>query len=213
MIISTPQCPLCWETSSYFQSVHNRTYFQCSRCYAVFLDPASRANKEDEKARYLHHQNDVYDLGYQQFTSLISDAVLRDYSPKDKGLDFGAGTGPVIAKLLTDQHFNIRLYDPFFHNHPPLLEEKYDYIVCCEVMEHFYHPAKELALLKRLLKHNARLYCMTEIYNEEIDFKSWHYKSDPTHVFFYHQQSLNYIKEQFGFSKMTVEGRLIIFTA
>jgi SAM-dependent methyltransferase len=176
------------------------------------MDPEHRPNSTDEKARYLHHQNDVNDLGYQQFSSPITSSVLRDFSSEHIGLDFGAGTGPVISKLLTDNKFNISLYDPFFHNHPELLEETYDYIVCCEVMEHFYSPAKEFALLKRLLKPGGKLYCMTELYHEGIDFKSWHYKSDPTHVFFYHQKSLEYIKEQFGFSAFSVEGRLVSYS-
>jgi 2-polyprenyl-3-methyl-5-hydroxy-6-metoxy-1,4-benzoquinol methylase len=177
------------------------------------MDAESRPNSTDEKARYLHHQNDVDDLGYQQFSSPITSSVLRDFSPEHRGLDFGAGTGPVIAKLLTDNQFNISLYDPFFHNHPEMLEETYDYIVCCEVIEHFYTPPKEFALLKRLLKPNGKLYCMTDIYHEGINFKGWHYKSDPTHVFFYHQQSLEYIEEHIGFSKLEIDGRLITFSA
>ena len=209
----TINCPLCSSESTAFYQEKTKSYHQCSSCHAVFLVPDSRPNSSDEKARYLHHQNDVEDIGYQQFSSPITSSVLRDYSPTDNGLDFGAGTGPVIAKLLRDNQFNISLYDPFFHDHPELLDDTYDYIVCCEVIEHFYTPPKEFALLNRLLKPGGRLYCMTELFHDDLDFKSWHYKSDPTHVFFYHQQSLNYIKQQFGFSDVTVDGRLIIFTA
>jgi SAM-dependent methyltransferase len=179
----------------------------------VFLDPDYRPNQADEKARYLHHENDVNDIGYQKFSSPITSSVLRDFTPEHVGLDFGAGTGPVISKLLTDNGFTISQYDPFFHNHPELLEQQYDYIVCCEVIEHFYNPPKEFALLKSLLKPNGKLYCMTDIYHEGINFKGWHYKSDPTHVFFYHQESLEYIQQQFGFSKLSVDGRLIILSS
>jgi SAM-dependent methyltransferase len=159
----------------------------------------------------LIHNNNVDDVRYQQFVSPVTSAVMNDYSPKHKGLDFGAGTGPVISKVLTDNQFNIKAYDPFFHNHPQLLDETYDFIACCEVIEHFYTPCKEFSLLKSLLKPNGRLYCMTDIYNENIDFHGWYYKNDPTHVFFYQQQSFRYIKDKFGFSDVTIDGRLITF--
>ena len=158
------------------------------------------------------HNNDVDDIGYQQFVSPITSAVMNDYSSEHKGLDFGAGTGPVISKVLTDNQFNIKAYDPFFHNHSQLLNETYDFIACCEVIEHFYAPSKEFSLLKSLLKPNGRLYCMTDIYHENIDFHDWYYKNDPTHVFFYQQQSFVYIKEEYGFSDVFIDGRLITFT-
>jgi 2-polyprenyl-3-methyl-5-hydroxy-6-metoxy-1,4-benzoquinol methylase len=176
------------------------------------MDAECLLDAADEESRYLSHNNDVTDKGYQQFVSPITSAVLKYHTPKQKGLDFGAGTGPVIAKVLADNNFKLDLYDPFFHNDVTLLEQQYDYIVCCEVMEHFFQPDKEFALLKRLLKPNGRLYCMTDMYHEQIDFPNWYYQKDNTHVFFYHQSSLNYIKQQFGFSDLAVDGRLIILS-
>ena len=157
------------------------------------------------------HNNDVNDVGYQQFVSPITSAVLNDYSSEHKGLDFGAGTGSVISKILTDDQLHIKAYDPFFHNDTSLLDKTYDFIVSCEVIEHFYTPDKEFQLLKSLLKPNGRLYCMTDIYHEDINFHDWYYKNDATHVFFYHKQSLNYIKEKFGFRDVAIDGRLITY--
>ncbi|HAH33245.1 MAG TPA: methyltransferase, partial [Flavobacteriaceae bacterium] len=75
-----------------------------------------------EKERYLSHQNDVEDSGFQKFVSPIVRAIKANHSPKDKGLDFGAGTGPVVSKLLEDLNYKMALYDPFFHpSKAPLL--------------------------------------------------------------------------------------------
>jgi 2-polyprenyl-3-methyl-5-hydroxy-6-metoxy-1,4-benzoquinol methylase len=177
------------------------------------MDNGDRLKKTEEALRYLDHNNDVTDQGYQQFVSPITSAILQFHSQEQQGLDFGAGTGPVIAKLLADKNFNVVLYDPFFHNDRAVLNEQYDFIICCEVMEHFYQPDKEFSLLKRLLKPNGRLYCMTDLYHENIDFPNWYYQKDNTHVFFYHQQSLVYIKDKFHFSELSVADRLIVFTA
>ena len=204
-------CPLCHKNSSKFYK-NEQQYYQCSACQAVFMDAEYFLGTAEEEARYLSHNNDVTDKGYQQFVSPITSSVLKHQNSKQKGLDFGAGTGPVITKVLEDNNFKLDLYDPFFHNHPVLLEQQYDYIVCCEVMEHFYQPDKEFALLKRLLKPGGRLYCMTDLYHEAIDFPKWYYQNDNTHVFFYHQQSLQYIKQNFGFSDLFVDGRLVIFS-
>ena len=136
---------------------------------------------------------------------------MRDFEPIHKGLDFGAGTGPVISKILQDNNFEIAQYDPFFHNHPELLKKRYDYIACCEVIEHFYNPRKEFQLLRNLLQPNGKLYCMTDIYDQTIDFEKWYYKNDPTHVFIYHKKTVEWIKDKFGFSDVTINDRLITF--
>jgi hypothetical protein len=54
---------------------------------------------------------------------------------------------------------------------------------------------------------------MTDLYHEDINFSKWYYKDDPTHVFFYNTHTLEWIKEHFGFSSLTIDKRLIVFTA
>jgi SAM-dependent methyltransferase len=175
------------------------------------LDPQCYLSKENERKRYQEHNNDIEDPEYQKFVGPIIRGVKQRFDKKHKGLDFGAGTGPVITKLLRDNGYTMELYDPFFCNNPGKLEETYDFIVCCEVMEHFHFPAKEFALLRSILKPNGALFCMTDIYFENIDFRTWYYKNDPTHVFFYHKNSLEWIQSEFKFSALKIEGRLIQF--
>jgi len=208
---SKDHCPLCNSPGKIFYQYKKRLYFQCNRCYGIYVDKILRPDKETEKSRYEEHNNDVYDKNYQKFVSPISSAIMRDFTQNHKGLDFGAGTGPVISKLLKDKGFYIEQYDPFFHNNPNLLDKKYDYIACCEVIEHFHNPQKEFGLLKRMLKKNGRLYCMTDIYDENINFHKWYYKNDPTHVFIYYRNTIHWIKKEFGFINVTIENRLVTF--
>ena len=79
------------------------------------------------------------------------------------------------------------------------------------MIEHFYTPIKEFALLKNLLLKGGILYCMTDIYNQDIDFSSWYYKNDPTHVFIYQKNTINWIKNEFDFCDVKIIGRLITF--
>lgn len=173
---------------------------------------ASLPDAQTEIARYRTHNNDVEDLGYQKFVSPIVSAVIKDFtSEKSSGLDFGAGTGPVITKLLKENGFDLAPYDPFFHNRPELLEKQYDFIVCCEVMEHFHKPLEEFQRLKDLLCPGGKIYCMTHLYTSDIHFDNWYYKNDPTHVFIYRAETIQFITRSVGFSAVKNTGRLIIF--
>jgi SAM-dependent methyltransferase len=204
-------CPLCRNSGTVFYQFKERLYYKCSNCSGVFVDEGLRPDRVTEKVRYETHNNDVNDENYQQFVSPITSAILSAYTPNDKGLDFGAGTGPVISKVLEDNNYSIVQYDPLFHNHPELLNDTYDYIACCEVIEHFYNPMEEFSLLKKILKTGGILYCMTDIYNESIDFHKWYYKNDPTHVFIYKKRTIQWIQQEFGFLNVTIADRLITF--
>ncbi|PKD21303.1 hypothetical protein APR40_07300 [Salegentibacter salarius] len=163
-----------------------------------------------EKSRYLEHNNDVTDERYQKFTSPITHYILKNFSPLDKGLDFGSGTGPVISSMLEQHNYIVKKYDPYFANFPDLLEEKYDYIFACEVVEHFYNPRAEFLKLKSLLKPEGALILMTLLYNGDLDFKNWRYRMDPTHVFIYQKETFQFIKDSMDFKKLIIDGRLIV---
>jgi ribosomal protein L37AE/L43A len=205
-------CPLCGQPSTVFAQLKQGIYHQCPNCAGIFLDAAYRLGAEEEEARYQEHNNDVEDPRYQHFVAPVTSAICTDFSPQHQGLDFGAGTGPVISKILHDRHYQIAQYDPFFHPYPALLTEQYDYIACCEVMEHFFSPYQEFFRLQGLLRPQGKLYCVTDLYTQGLDFQSWYYKNDPTHVFFYQQRTLDWIKEAFCFASLRVEGRLLVFS-
>lgn len=204
-------CPLCSSQSNFYATARGRNYLRCTSCLSVFLDPTQCLSVEDEEIRYRKHNNNILDLGYQKFVQPIVDGVTRKYSPNHMGLDYGAGPGPVASHLLLQQGFELVLFDPFFHNNPEVLLSQYDFIICSEVAEHFYNPYIEFAKLRSLLKPKGTLFCLTDIFPDDVDFQNWHYKNDETHVFFYHSKALDYIVTEFGFKRVDVNGRLIEF--
>jgi SAM-dependent methyltransferase len=203
-------CPLCHTA---LNKVLHQDYLICDTCSGIVKDESRLLSSEDEKNRYLKHENDVNDLGYQNFTAPITHAVLRDFNKDNIGLDFGAGPSSVISKILRDHNYTILEYDPFFQPDKNLLNQKYDYIVCCEVMEHFYKPAEEFSLLKSRLKPNGKLYCMTHLYDSTINFEKWYYRNDATHVFIYQADTIQFIHKELGFSNVEIDKRLITFSA
>ena len=202
-------CTLCNSVAILFHQYQKRAYFKCKFCRSVVLHPDHYLCSDMEKERYEKHNNDVNDLGYQAFVYPVTDAIQNKFNAScHTGLDFGAGTGPVITSMLKKQGFHVDLYDPFFWNDPSKLDYRYDFIFCCEVIEHFHHPAREFKLLRSLLNPGGSLFCMTDFYSEETNFPGWYYKNDETHVFFYHKKAMKWIQENFGFSRLIITNRL-----
>lgn len=204
-------CPLCNGESPHFGKFSRRDFFECSHCKSIFSDPSKHLDPEQEVARYLTHNNDVEDPGYRTFVSPIVEHVLSKYTSQHIGLDFGAGSGPVISKMLNEKGYSIDQYDPFFFNNVEVFYKNYDYIICCEVIEHFYQPRKEFDQLRNMLNPGGELICMTDMYTDGIDFEKWYYKNDPTHVFFYNPKTVEIIQSEFKFSDAKISNRLIRF--
>ncbi|NLK63205.1 MAG: class I SAM-dependent methyltransferase [Fusobacteria bacterium] len=205
------KCPLCGQNSKLFFIKNSLNYYKCENCYGIYLDKSNHLSPLEEKSRYEKHNNDVSDNGYRKFVSPITDNILMKQNTKQIGLDFGSGKNSATSAVLKEYGYNINLYDPFFNKNSAFLNLKYNYIICCEVMEHFFNPATEFNLLYSLLCEDGRLYCMTDIYKESTNFSSWYYKEDLTHVFFYQDKTLYWIKEQYNYKNVFIDKRLIIF--
>ncbi len=207
---SSITCTLCGSTAKPFAQAHNRHYFSCPECNAIVLDPDQYVSRDDEIYRYETHNNDVEDPRYQNFVQPLVDALEEKCMPGSRGLDYGSGTGPVAAKLLRDDGFDITTYDPFFDRDPAALRGRYDFIISSEVVEHFHEPAKEFRFLKALLNPRGHLFCMTLRYSSDIDFEKWHYIHDETHVIFYREETARWMQKAFQFKSLELEERIFI---
>ncbi len=195
-----------------FYKSKKQHFYTCNNCLGIYVRHDLRPTISAEKARYEEHNNDIENKGYQNFVQPIVNEVINNQEIQQSGLDYGAGTGPVISNILYQKGYNIELFDPFFHATSKELNKKDDYILCCVVVEQFYNPYAEFEKLKNLLKPGGKIYIMTDIYNDSIDFKKWYYKNDITHVFIYRKKSLKWIEENINFANLKIENRLIIFS-
>lgn len=185
-------------------------YFSCTTCSALIKDGIFYLSPEDEKAIYEIHNNDVEDPRYQKFVSPVTSHVTNHFQKNSLGLDYGCGAAPVVTKVLTDRGYNIKPYDPFFNPEDGYLELTYDYIVACEVFEHFHQPAEEIEKLVSMLKPNGELIIHTMLYHEGIAFKNWHYRRDDTHVIIYTQETMVYIAKKHDLDIVWMDKRLVI---
>jgi len=205
------ECPLCHSDSRIFFEDHT-SYRICKNCQGIFVENTDLPSSEEEHLRYEEHNNDVEDIGYQNFVMPVVDFITKNFSKQSLGLDYGAGPGPVVSKLLMEAGYKTpKKYDPFYYPDQSVLKIKYDYIICCEVIEHFHDPKEEFNRLYELLETSGSLVCMTHLYEDSIPFDNWYYKNDPTHVFIYKKETIEYIAKTFGFKNHSIQDRLIHF--
>lgn len=202
-------CILCHGKTIPFYEMRKRSYSQCLNCKGIQMDVPFFPSPEEEKSRYLEHNNIDDDPRYRQFLAPLVNLVFQ-YIPKSAlGLDYGSGPNPVLSKWIQKEGYTIDIYDPFFAKNSEIYTKEYDYILLCEVAEHFHKPYEEFSFLRSKLKSGGRMFIHTDLYSENIDFKNWYYKNDQTHTFFYTKEGLKFIQKEFRFQELSIQGRLI----
>ena len=204
-------CSLCSGNTSAFLIYREQTYFRCKKCESILLNPDNLPKPEFEKFRYDMHSDDIESEGYQNFVAPLVNEVTENFLKNDSGLDYGCGKTAIVQILLQRKGFQIKGFDPIYKNETSLLNKKYNYITCCEVAEHFHYPALEFKKLSNLLLPKGKLILKTHLYNDTLNFEKWWYKNDPTHVFFYTEKSLQFIKETFDFKELKLKDKYVVF--
>ena len=117
-------------------------------------------------------------------------------APRSTGLDFGAGPGPTLSVMLSEAGHRVRIYDPFYADHPEVFTQRYDFITATEVLEHLRRPGRELQRLWHCLKPGGVLGVMTKLVRDRAAFARWHYISDPTHVCFFSTATFRWLADR-----------------
>lgn len=205
-------CILCGGPSQFLfrDEKDPRAYHHCGACDLRFLDPQFRLAAHDEGARYRTHQNDPRDPRYRQFLRPLTDLI--EASGATDVLDFGCGDGKVVDFVLSPKGIRVANYDPFFVDQPSVLSRTYDFVAASEVIEHVYSPDTVFPRLRSLLRDGGRLGLMTELWRSELNFETWYYRRDPTHVAFYSGETCEWIREKFQFKFLRIHStRLVEF--
>ncbi len=190
---SSPTCSLCTGKSRLFFQGFNRSFYICNVCQLVFVPPWEHLTTAQEKKRYLLHNNDPRDKGYQNFLKPVCQQVMLHHKLPASGMDFGSGTGSPLPMMLQSQGFNVKVFDPLFSPDHKLLHKKYDFITCTEVVEHMRTPGQDILTMWNLIKLGGSLYIKTQFRLPEYDFGQWAYMRDLTHVCFYSKKTMYWL--------------------
>lgn len=195
------RCPLCdAEAIDPFFADARHAYSRCRRCALVFLHPEHWPTPLAEVLRYQEHHNDPDDERYVRFLRRLGDPLVERVPPGARGLDFGCGSAPVLAEWLSAAGRPTVGYDPVFRADDGALERTYDFVACSEVIEHVHAPPRTFRLFSALLARGGVLGVMTRFYGGETPFARWRYRRDPTHVCFYHADTMRWVAARHGWT-------------
>ncbi len=204
-------CPLCSHHKTLpFHSDASREYLHCPVCDLTFAHPDSRLSREEEFKRYQFHQNDLDDPHYRRFLQKMSAPMLNRIAANSHGLDFGSGPGPLLKLMFEEQGHIMSLYDSFYAPKQNVFQDSYDFITATEVVEHLYKPLEELDRLWACLKPGGYLGVMTLLRFPDLDFSTWHYIKDETHVVFFAPQTMAWLANRWGASMEIIGASVII---
>ena len=211
-MINKIACPLCKTTnSSKFYKEKFREYLRCLSCDFVFVPKLYHLSDAEEKSRYDTHNNDPNDQRYRHFLSQLLVPLLERIQQKSNGLDFGSGPGPTLSLMLEECGHSVNLYDKFYANDISVFEKKYDFITATEVVEHLSEPMAEISRLIEMLNNQGHLAVMTQILTPQIDFSSWYYKNDPSHIGFFTKKSLSFLASYLNIEVYFISERVVFF--
>ena len=206
------QCLLCASKQhKFFFKDKTRNYRKCLVCSLIFVPAEFHISRESEKARYEQHNNTSNDIGYRQFLERITTPIKEHFKLGANGLDFGCGPMPLLAEILKENGYRMEVYDSFYADDESVFEKKYDFIVSTEVFEHLRKPLEEFKKLFSIIKENGMLAIMTLPHNNSIDFKTWHYKNDRTHICFYSIETFNWLAKHLGLEYSQIENDIFVF--
>lgn len=191
-------CKICKALIGKLTTLRNsRIFYHCDACGFISLDPKFLLSRDEEKARYDLHENSIDNSGYLKLLQDFVKTAVKPYSVTSV-LDYGSGPNPVLAKLLSEEHYDVDIYDPYYMPWDATKKSHYDLVVSTETFEHFQDPVKEFEFITSILKPRGYLAIMTSLACSYENFKAWRYKDDTTHIAFYSMQTFNKLAELFS---------------
>ena len=194
-----------------FITIKEKVYWKCSFCFCKFLDKKYYVDLDTERKHYLKHENHIENTDYRKFLSRITNPLKKYISKNEKGLDYGCGFAPALVKMLSEEGYTIECYDPFFFPNKSVFLNKYQFITCSEVVEHFFTPFEEFKKIDNILDVNGHLAIMTTFMTDDNLFKDWYYRRDPTHVVFYNNETFKVIASLMNWSIINSSKNIIVF--
>ncbi len=204
-------CPLCSgsESKPYYQD-NKRSYRLCLRCALIFVPDIYYLSPGEEKAQYDLHQNHPQDPAYRKFLSQLFNPLTLKIPAPATGLDYGSGPGPTLSVMLEEAGYHMQIYDIFYAPAPQVLERRYDFISCTEVVEHLHQPGRVIAELFGRLRPGGWMGIMTRLTNSRSAFVAGHYHVDPTHVCFFSRDSFSYLANELDAHLEIVSDQVIL---
>ncbi len=216
--IIKPRCRLCLGQTKK-REVYNRHFFECYSCGFIFAgdfaefvakmgagmsgswgNPETGGEREDFLVRFLAEELQKESFMLYGVGSTLAFPVLLSEGYDVYGCDVSKS---VIAYRQNEYGIN-----RFFHaNDLHDLNQRFDIVVACEVIEHFNHPRAQISTLVNSMKSDGIFCGTTNFYpgGSIEDDQIVGYMSLRNHVAYWSERSLSHILNEFGMKLITFE--------
>jgi len=205
------QCLLC--QSQEILSIRHHSWkgevFHCQNCDLIFKQPKDFLDWDQQKLRYDNHENAIETPGYKEYFEQLLKPLRTFLKPGQRGLDWGAGPGPVLSQLLSNEGLQMQVYDPVYHPAQPT--GLFDVITSTEAIEHFQQPVQSLSEIGSFLKSQGIFAGLTQFHSGPEKFADWWYPRDPTHVVFYSEETFRWWADLHDYKILKLQSPVFIF--
>ncbi len=180
-------------------------YHRCPACGFIFTTAFDHFTNEDFE-RYIYNAeypliDPDYELARPRGNAGILSNLFQVARPR-RMLDYGGGSG-VLAETLRIVGFSrVETYDPFVPRFNTRPSDRFDCVVCFEVVEHSTDPVSLFADMNDTLDDPGIILFSTLVQPADIDRQGlnwWYAAPRNAHVSLYTRTSLHKIGERFGF--------------
>jgi len=208
-------CKVCdSQTDEMRDEKKSLSYYRCKSCGFIYLDDAEIIDTQSEKKHYEQHNNSFESLGYVKMFESFIEVAISPYEKEIKtALEFGCGTGAVLAELLRRRGMKVDKYDIYFYPNRVYEGKRYDLITSTEVFEHLQKPLEILELLSEHLEEGGYITLMTKFPpSSDKEFLDWWYRRDVTHISFFTPKSFEIMAQKIGLKMVkTIDKNIVIF--
>jgi 2-polyprenyl-6-hydroxyphenyl methylase/3-demethylubiquinone-9 3-methyltransferase len=179
-------------------------YHRCPECRFIFTTAFDHFSKEDFLRSVYNDEYLLVDPDYQAARpKVIADFLCNLLSPTrpERILDYGGGEG-LLAELLRAGGFSeVQTYDPFVARFSHKPTDRFDCVVCIEVIEHCTEPERVFSELSAALASPGLIILSTVLQPADIDYQglNWWYAGPRNgHVSLYSRDSLERLAQRYG---------------
>jgi 2-polyprenyl-3-methyl-5-hydroxy-6-metoxy-1,4-benzoquinol methylase len=180
-------------------------YHRCPACGFIFTTAFDHFTNEDFERYIYNAEYPLIDPDYKVARPRGNAGLLCNLFQNAKPrrmLDYGGGSG-VLAETLRRVGFaHVETYDPFVPRFSTKPSDRFDCVVCFEVVEHSTDPASLFGDMNDTLDDSGIILFSTLVQPADIDRQGlnwWYAAPRNAHVSLYTKTSLYKIGERFGF--------------
>ncbi len=180
-------------------------YHRCPECRFIFTTALDHFSKEDFE-RYVY--NDQYLLIDPDFedarprhNATLATRLLA-HAKTSRILDYGGGNGTLAELMRADGFCDVTTYDPFMPRFEQKPDDRFDCVICFEVLEHSTEPGRTLSDITGMLTDTGIILLSTLLQPGDIDSQGlgwWYAAPRNAHVSLYSVASLERLASSAGF--------------